>query len=77
MTLEAIVKEDGTLIAHVPQSLWGKKITIQVREQHPPKPTNTQWDDIAAILQDARTLNIPRRTIDEILADVRDFRESV
>jgi hypothetical protein len=70
MTLEAIVKEDGTLIAQVPQSLWGKTITIQVREQRPLNHARTQWDDIAAILQDARTLNIPRRTIDEILADV-------
>jgi hypothetical protein len=66
MTLEAIVKEDGTLIAHVPESLWGKTITIQVREQRPQNPAHTQWDDIAAILQDARTLDIPRRTIAEI-----------
>lgn len=77
MTLEAIVKEDGTLIAQVPRSLWGKKITIQIQEERPRKPARTQWDEIATILQEARTLDISRRTIDEILADVRDFRESV
>jgi hypothetical protein len=74
MTLEAIVKEDGMLIAQAPKSLWGKKITITVQEDGPQKQTGTQWDDIAAILQEARTLDIPRRTIDEILADVREFR---
>ena len=30
MTLNAIVKEDGTLIAKVPKSLWGKQVKVMI-----------------------------------------------
>jgi hypothetical protein len=80
MTLYAEVKEDGTLIAKAPKSLWGKKVKITVLEEKPKKPKQkkklSQWEEISAVLEEARTLDIPRRTIDEILADLRDFRES-
>ena len=35
-----------------------------------------QWEAISAILQEASTLDIPRRSIDEILHDIHEFRES-
>ena len=80
MILDAIVKEDGTLIAKVPKLLRGKRVKIIVR------PTRrhfislkkrTEWDDISAILNDARKLDIPRRSSEDILAELREFRESV
>ena len=79
MVMEAIVKEDGTLIADVPKSLWGKKIHITITESVPEKQktqTPTQWDAISAALHDARTLSLPRRTANDILTELRDFRES-
>ena len=79
MLMEAIVKDDGTLIAKVPKSLWGKKIHITIAESAPEKQdaqTPSQWDLISSALQDARTLSLPRRTADDILSDLRDFRES-
>ena len=35
MTLYAEVKEDGTLIAKAPRSLWGKKVKITLQEEKP------------------------------------------
>ncbi len=78
MTLDAIVKEDGTLIAQAPKLLRGKRVKIIVRStrrQYAAKK-RSQWDDISAILNDARKLDIPRRSSDEILSELRAFRES-
>jgi len=80
MVLDAEVKADGTLVAKAPKSLHGKKVKITVREEKPKKPKQykkvSQWEEISAILEEARTLDIPRRTFDEILADLRNLRES-
>jgi len=74
MTIEATVTEDGTLIAKVPPKLRGKKVRIFVEESGPERPS--QWDEIARIVQEAVTLDISRRTHEEILRDLREFRES-
>ena len=79
MVLDAIVKEDGTLIAKVPKSLRGKKVKITIHEEKPKKRKQkklSQWEEISAVLKEADKLDIPRRTIDEILDDLHTFRES-
>jgi len=104
MTLYAEVKEDGTLIAKAPKSLWGKKVKIMIQEEKPAqrkskkivpkenipkhgkrvkspesednKESLAQWEKISAILSEARTLDIPRRTSDEILHDLHVLRGS-
>ncbi len=74
MTVDAIVKEDGTLIAKVPKSLSKKKVRIIVKAEESENPSN--WEAISAILSEADMLEIPRRNIDEILDDLRTFREA-
>lgn len=97
MTLNAIVKEDGTLIINTPQSFWGKKVKVQVQEEQrnttprtpAAKPESSpvteeqenqaslaQWEQIKAILRDIDQLDFPQRTIEEILHDLHEFRES-
>ena len=97
MTLDAIVKEDGTLIINTPESFWGKKVKVRVQaEQRNAKPRTpavkpksspiteeqenqaslAQWEQIKAILHDVDHLDFPRRTIEEILHDLHEFRES-
>ena len=79
MVMEAIVKDDGTLIADIPKSLWGKKIHITIAESAPEKreaQAPSQWDAISSALHDARKLSHPRRTADDILTELRNFRES-
>jgi len=79
MVLDAIVKEDGTLIAKAPKPLWGKRVQIIVRQRRrqsaQTKPS--QWDEISVILDEARMLKIPRRSSEAILTELRTFRESV
>lgn len=80
MLLDAEVKEDGTMIANLPKSLWGKKVKIIVRDPNQKsrsRKKRSQWDEIAPILEDARNLAIPRRTIDDILQDLHTFRETL
>lgn len=80
MVLEAVVKDDGTLIAKAPDSLRGKRVKIIVRQpehQPPPPEKPSQWDEISAILDDARSLDIPRRSSEDILQELHTFRESV
>jgi hypothetical protein len=74
MNIEATVTEDGTLIAKVPKKLKGKKVRISIRESAPEKPS--QWDEIARIVEETGSLDISRRTHEEILRDLREFRES-
>jgi hypothetical protein len=79
MVIDAIVKEDGTLIAKAPKLLWGKRVKIIIREARHTyaQKKQSQWDEISAILSEARTLDIPRRPSDDILTELRTFRESV
>ena len=97
MTLDAVVKDDGTLIIKTPQSFWGKQVKVQLQEEQrktkprtsSAKPTPApiteeqenqaslaQWEQIQAVLRDVDQLDFPRRTIEEILHDLREFRES-
>lgn len=73
MIIDAIVHEDGTLIAKVPESLHGKRIKITLLEN---KQSLQMWNEIAAILKESDALDIPKRSITEIIDNIRTFRES-
>lgn len=75
MKLNAIVKEDGTLIARAPKSLRGKKVKISLEEKKKKKSLSA-WDEISNIFKEADTLGIPPRDLQDILNDMRGFRES-
>ena len=49
MTLDAIVKEDGTLIAKIPKALWGRKVTVTIQDNPPKSRRPRKQDAIAAI----------------------------
>jgi len=35
MKLNTIVKQDGTLMAKIPESLWGKHVSVTIQEKKP------------------------------------------
>lgn len=74
MMLHAQANEDGTLSAEIPRPLWGKGAVISadraVSSECP------DWRKISEILEEADRLDFPRRSHDEILADLRAFRET-
>jgi len=74
MTIDAIITKEGTVVAEVPEVLRGKKVKITIHEGQTEKLS--QWEKMSAILEDVDSLDVPRRTIDEILDDIHTFRES-
>ncbi len=72
MILHAQVNEDGILNARIPGSLWGKRVLISMETA--PSSDLTDWEKISEILEEADTLDFPRRNHDRILADLRAFR---
>jgi len=77
MILDAIVKEDGTLIAKAPESLRGKKVRIKIiLKEKKEKRSLAAWNEISAILKKADALDIPRRNPEDIIDEIRTFRES-
>ena len=77
MILDAIVKEDGTLIAKAPESLRGKKVRIKIiLKEKREKKSLAAWNELSAIFKKADALDIPRRDIEDIIDDIRTFRES-
>jgi ABC-type antimicrobial peptide transport system ATPase subunit len=73
MTLDAVVNDDGTLVAQAPRYLRGRKIRIVIKDRN---KSLSSWNEIAAILGKADRLNTPRRGLNEILNEIRAFRES-
>ena len=73
MILDAEIKEDGTLVAKVPRTLIGKKVRIVIKDKN---KASSNWNALSAIFSEADRLNIPRRSLKEILDDVKAFRES-
>ena len=75
MTIEAVVQEDGTLVIRVPYRYKGKRVRLSIREAET-APMN-QWEQLQHVFQLADGLEIQRRSHDEILQEIREFRESV
>jgi hypothetical protein len=77
--MEAIVKDDGTLIADIPKALWGKKVYITVSESAPTGQKTqalSQWDAVSTALREARAISPALREAGDILDELREFRES-
>ncbi len=81
MTLDAIVKDDGTLIAKAPQSLWGKQLKIEVLtegdKKRTPRKKHSQWEKMKQALQDIDALNLPEREFTDILTELRTFKDTL
>ncbi len=76
MIIQAEVSEDGLVKISDPK-LRGKKILLAMPEREETIPEGkTNWDEIWKIFKEADALNIPRRSHEEILQDLRTFRES-
>jgi len=73
MILQAEVSKRGILTAKVPKSLWGKKVKVSIKET---KQEQSNWGKISAALKELDALNLPGRTHDEILAELRAFKET-
>jgi hypothetical protein len=73
MILQAEVSKRGILTAKVPKSLWGKKVKVSIKEA---KQEQSNWEKISAALEKVDALNLSGRTHDEILAELRAFKET-
>ncbi|MCP4702063.1 MAG: hypothetical protein GY862_35175 [Gammaproteobacteria bacterium] len=75
MILHTEVDEKGILaINKLPKPLWGKKVTVSIDPVT--TPVHQQWDKLLEILEEADALDFPRRSQEQILKELRIFRES-
>ena len=74
MTIETKVGGDGILTTKVPDRFKGRRVRISIREVQEQIPS--QWAQISKILEDLGALDMPCRGHDEILREIRTFRES-
>ena len=72
MILQAEITKKGTLNAKIPKSLWGKQVVVSIQET---EPEQSNWDRISAALEKVDALDLPGRTHDEILAELRAFKD--
>ncbi|MEZ4526747.1 MAG: hypothetical protein R2941_12575 [Desulfobacterales bacterium] len=82
MRVNAVVNKDGTLNTKFPKSLWGKKVTLSVTKEKNLKSdrkksrSKSNWDEISAVFEKADQLDFPRKTHEQILRGLREFRET-
>ncbi len=82
MILNAVVNKDGTLNTKFPKSLWGKKVILSVRKEKESgadkkkSRAKSNWDEILKVFEKADKLDFPRKTHEEILREIREFRET-
>jgi len=74
MIIDAVVNDEGTLVAKAPEYLRGKNVRIVIKSKN---KSLADWNLIAAALGKADHLNIPRRSLKEIISDLRAFRETL
>ncbi|MDM8567941.1 hypothetical protein QUF50_00205 [Thiotrichales bacterium HSG1] len=73
MILNTTINQNGTLNTILPKSLWGKKVTISITTQ---TESQSSWETIDTIFQQADTLDFPRKTHEEISDELRIFKET-
>ena len=73
MIFHTEVSKRGILTAKVPKSLWGKKVKVSIKET---EPEQSNWEKISAALEKVDALDLPGRTHDDILAELRAFKET-
>lgn len=74
MQIEARVSPDGVVTAKLPDRYRGRKVRVIIEDED--ERLSPQWAALAEILDRAATQAIPRRSHQEILAEVRELRES-
>jgi hypothetical protein len=74
MTIEAEVNTEGILSTKVPDRFRGKRVRISIREI--PQQRASQWSQIARVLERVDASRTPHRSQEEILHELRMFRES-
>jgi len=74
MMIETMVKDDGMLVVKVPDRYKGKTVRVSIQETG--VAPSSQWEAISRILQEADQLNLLERTHEEILREIRAFRET-
>jgi len=74
MTLDAMVTDTGTLQANIPKLFWGKPVRVSITPLDDLETSN--WKNLKAALDKVEQLNLPGRPIEEILAELRAFRET-
>ena len=74
MQIEADVSNDGVLTAKLPDRFRGKHVRISIHAEEEQAPA--QWTALSVILDEIEAEDIPRRSHQEILKALREFRES-
>ena len=75
MILYAEVTEDGLLRVKDPLK-QGDEVLLEVHEQLEDNSGKGSWSEIEKIIKKIDLKNYPRRTHEEILNDIHEFRES-
>lgn len=74
MIVQAEISEDGTVKVMDPR-FRGKRVNLSLPEQGLEREEKSNWQTIKAAYRKAEQLDFPRRSYDEILRDLREFRE--
>ena len=75
MILHAEVTKEGLLRVKDPLK-QGDEVLLEVHEQQQEDSGKGSWSEIEKILKKIDLKNFPRRTNEEILNDIHEFRES-
>ena len=76
MIVQAEVDENGIVKISDPE-LRGKRILLSLPDKEDAKPEGkTNWSKIWKIFKEADMLDIPRRSSEEIIRSLHEFRES-
>lgn len=74
MIVQAEINEEGLLKITDPK-MWGKKISLSFPDGPEGSMTGeSNWEEIKKIAREADALDFPRRSIEEILRDIHEFR---
>jgi len=79
MRLQTQINEQGILTVPVPQSLRGKQVTILITPTpllYEDTSAVTAWQRTRQILRQTNELELPRKSHEEIITELRAWRES-
>lgn len=72
--IEANVSKEGILSMQVPERYRGKRVQISIRDAE--NPVSLQWSALTRILDQLDQLDLPRRSHQQILDDLRTERDA-
>ncbi|HAS52061.1 MAG TPA: hypothetical protein DCS21_10110 [Gammaproteobacteria bacterium] len=72
--IEANVSKEGILSMRVPERYRGKRVQVSIRDAE--KPVSLQWSALTRILDQLDQLDLPRRSHQQILDDLRADRDA-